>query len=441
VGRQRQIVVENHVLSKRLRLTADDAIEYGFLSVSVAAGRRRPMESLSELRPVPLQERAIFNLMFFLEHYVPGNERVKAIKEGSRLRAAEHVQRGGAGKVVTVDRVRNISPVDFRERYLAKGLPVIIENGAADWPLAKRWSFDNFTERFGESTIRLTQRIGLSDDDWIDEHEYTEEVVFGEFLKQVRAGGRKYMRFAPLLEQFPELLDDFDRDFFREMTGHAWGLTYQLFIGGQGSYTPLHNAITPFFFANVCGIKRWALISCRYLPIINPSPGLGYNHSDARVGGPNDDRYAGFDSIDRMEAVLQPGDVLFNPPWMWHSVENDSPTIGVRCGFIYPRGMLAASLTLTLTRLFAARDPSLLEALRHALSNNGLRLRDVLSFSPKLLETMTTRLYTKPVKPRYSARTQRSPGVPAWPDGLPTPEVSTSSSRLDGPRKLGKATG
>jgi len=358
------------------------------------------MNTLASLRDVPLRDRGIFNLMFFLEHYFPGSERVKAAKEGARLRSAEHVRRGGPGKVTPVDRVRDISPQEFQTRYLSKGVPVIIENGIAGWPLATRWSFEQFTQRFGASTIRLTQRKGLSDDDWIDESEYTEEVVFGEFLQQVVEGGRKYMRFAPLLEQFPELLDDFDQEFFRRMTGHTWGLTYQLFIGGTGSYTPLHNAITPFFFTNVCGIKRWALIPCRYLPLINPSPdGFGYNHSDARVDGANDERFAGFESIDRMEAVLHPGDVLFNPPWMWHSVENDSPTIGVRCGFVHPKGMVQASVTLTMTRIFAARNPSLFDALRFAVAKHGLTLKDLLTLSPKLLETMTTRLYTKPVKP------------------------------------------
>ena len=371
--------------------------------------------TLSSLRSVPLRDRGLFNLMFFLQHYFPENESIRSTKEASRQRAAAHVRRGGPGKVVPVDRVPNtISPEDFRRRYLSKGVPCIIENGIAGWPRQKNWTFDNFISKFGESTIKLTQRKGLSDDDWVDETEYTEEVVFGDFLRNVLANGRTYMRFAPLLEQFPELLDDFDQGFFRRMTGHTWGLTYQLFIGGKGSYTPLHNAITPFFFANACGTKRWALIPCKYLPLINPSTdGFGYNHSEAQVTGKIDDRFPGFESIDRMEAVLQPGDVYFNPPWMWHAVENDSPTIGVRCGFVHPKGMVAASVTLTMTRIFAARNPSLFEAFRHSLSAHGLKLKDVLTLSPKLLETMTTRLYTKPVKPGDRERSLESSSTPA----------------------------
>ena len=50
------------------------------------------------------------------------------------------------------------------------------------------------------------------------------------------------MRFSPLLEKFPELLDDFDHDFFKRMSGNNWGLTYQLFMGGPG---PSRRCTTP----------------------------------------------------------------------------------------------------------------------------------------------------------------------------------------------------
>jgi hypothetical protein len=88
------------------------------------------------------------------------------------------------------------------------------------------------------------------------------------------------MRFSPLLERFPELLDDFNHEFFKQMSGNNWGVTYQMFVGGTNSYTPLHNAMTSFFFVNVCGAKRWVMIRITTLPILNPSAdGFGYNHS------------------------------------------------------------------------------------------------------------------------------------------------------------------
>ena len=42
----------------------------------------------------------------------------------------------------------------------------------------------------------------------------------------------------------------------------------------------------------------------------------------------------------------QKGDILYLPSWMWHSVKNEAPTIGVRCGFVYIKGMLMEAPTL-----------------------------------------------------------------------------------------------
>jgi hypothetical protein len=330
------------------------------------------------LRQVPLKDRAKFEALFVLEHYLRTNRGITDRKDRIRFRIAERMKEEGAGKVIGVERVRGkISPREFFVRYLSKGIPVILDKAAAEWTCSRQWSFDGFKERFGNEVIKLVQKKGLSDDDFIDEREFSEEIEFGAFLDQVLNGGRKYMRFSPLLEKFPELAKDFDKTFLKEMSGNSWGITYELFIGGKGTITPLHNAMTPFFFVNVCGVKRWTLIPCRYLAIMNPSAdGANYNHSDADIEFSNLDSFPGFDCIDRMEAVIGPSDVLFNPAWMWHCVQNEAPTIGVRCGFINLRTMIAESPTLAFIRVFAARNPSLPEALYYALFKKNVAQRD-----------------------------------------------------------------
>ncbi len=345
------------------------------------------MKPFPGMKQIPVHDRATFNLSFLLEHYFPKSDFVKSMRATARLRIAEHIQRGGKGKVIQVERLKEISPKDFRRDYLSKGIPVILEKGATAWPLAARWSFDNFRQRYGTEMIKLVQRKGVAADDEVAHgREFSEEIQFGDFLDQVIGGGSKYMRFSPLLEKFPELLDDFDHDFFKQMAGNNWGLTYQLFMGGAGTFTPLHNAMTSFFFVNVCGIKRWALIPNHYLAVMNPSAdGFGYNHSKAQIDMSNVDAFPGFDCIDRMEAVMHPGDIFFLPSWMWHCVQNDAPTIGVRCGFIYPKGMVMEAFTLSFIRLFAARNPSTLEALYYVLFKKNLPERDKWLLTAKLI--------------------------------------------------------
>jgi lysine-specific demethylase 8 len=339
------------------------------------------------MHTIPARDRAAFNALFVLEHYFPKGRWIQSRKAVTRRRAVEHVRRHGAGNVTPVERVGSVAPEEFRKRYLARGVPVILDGGASTWPLASRWTFAGLRERYGREMIKLVQRKGVANDEEIVEgREFSEEIQFGAFLDQVVGNGKRYMRFSPLLERFPELLDDFDHDFFKKMSGNNWGLTYQMFIGGSGSYTPLHNAMTSFFFVNVCGTKRWALIPNHYLPILNPSAdGFGYNHSGARVDPPNAGEFPGLECIDRLEAVMQPGDVLFVPSWMWHCVRNDSPTIGVRCGFVYPLGMMREAFTLSFIRLFAARNPSTFEALYYTLFRKNLPERDKWLLTARLI--------------------------------------------------------
>jgi len=337
------------------------------------------------MRDVPLRQRGVFSALFFLQHWFPRSKRLQRRKGAVRQRIIDHVRSGGKGRLVNVDRRKDLSAPEFRAQYLRRGLPVILDGAGRDWTCTREWSFDNLRRRFGNETIKLVQRNGLAlDEEVVEASEFSEEINVSEFLDQVQGGGAKYMRFSPLLEKWPELLNDLDQRFLQGMPGNSWGMTYQFFMGGPGTLTPLHNAITPFFFVNICGVKRWQFLPNTYLAILDPPPeGLTYNHSAADHALSNLDRYPGFDCIDRMEAVMQPGDILFNPSWMWHCVQNKSPTIGVRCGFVYPLGMLRESMTLTSIRAFAG-NPSMLKTAWYSFVKTDLPDRGDLLLTPKV---------------------------------------------------------
>ncbi|MGH9808976.1 MAG: cupin-like domain-containing protein, partial [Terriglobia bacterium] len=160
------------------------------------------------MRDVPLRYRATFNAIFAAQHWLPTSTGLLRRKEAMRARIVEHVRRGGKGATLPVDRRENLSPREFRAQYLRRGLPVVLAGAGRDWRCTRDWSFDSFRRRFGAETIKLVQRKGVApDDEIIDAREFSEETSFGEFLDQVLHNGRKYMRFSPLLEQFPELLN------------------------------------------------------------------------------------------------------------------------------------------------------------------------------------------------------------------------------------------
>lgn len=343
------------------------------------------VRSYPGLRSIPTRDRGVFNVVFFLQHYFPQSEFLRRRREAVRRRIVEHVRSAGKGRVVPVERRRDLSAAEFRTQYLGRGIPVILEGAGRDWTCTREWTFDSFRRRFGSELIKLVQRKGVAaDDEVIDTREFSEEIVFSEFLDQVLNGGRKYMRFSPLLERFPELLDDINQSFLQAMPDRNWGTTYQLFMGGSGTFTPLHNAITPFFFLNICGTKRWQFIPNMYLAILDPNPeGLTYNYTGADLTMSNLDRYPGFDCIDRMEAEMQPGDILYNPSWMWHCAQNASPTIGIRCGFVHPYSMVREAMTLTSIRAFAG-NPSMLQTMWYSFFKTNLPEREALLVTPKV---------------------------------------------------------
>ena len=165
------------------------------------------MREYPGMRDVPLRHRGVFSALFFLQHWFPRNKRLQRRKGAVRQRIIEHVRSSGKGRLLNVDRRKDLSAPEFRAQYLRRGLPVILDGAGHDWTCTREWSFDNLRRRFGSETIKLVQRNGLAlDEEVIDASEFSEEINFSEFLDQVQGGGAKYMRFSPLLEKWPELL-------------------------------------------------------------------------------------------------------------------------------------------------------------------------------------------------------------------------------------------
>jgi Cupin-like domain len=80
--------------------------------------------------------------------------------------------------------------------------------------------------------------------------------------------------------------------------------------------SPLHCARHANFFIQVVGSKKWTLIEPKYSLFLHPI--LAYNIP----GCISETLPSVTETLPRQEVILNPGDVLFNPPWMWHQVEN-----------------------------------------------------------------------------------------------------------------------
>ena len=71
------------------------------------------------------------------------------------------------GRVVEIDRRRELSPEETMSRYLlaGEGTPVVVTDAQAQWPAAKLWSLDYFKEHYAGDTIMASDRAPLRYED------------------------------------------------------------------------------------------------------------------------------------------------------------------------------------------------------------------------------------------------------------------------------------
>ena len=214
-----------------------------------------------------------------------------------------------------------------------------------------------------------------------------ELITLADVIDNIRSGGKKYFRFYPLLTRHPEHLKDFDYEWLRKMnTKTSPNDVFQIFMGGEGTYTSMHNSNLPNIFVQAYGEKEWVLYSHYYTAIIDPSPARNlYRDAPAKKQeGPFNpfepdfsDKYELFKYIDGYSVHLKPGDILWNPPFYWHVVKNATDSIGVGYRWLdLPYAWKISPLYLTLD-LFV-RNPPIWETLKlYKKGINELHLAEV----------------------------------------------------------------
>jgi len=314
-------------------------------------------------RNIKTGQRIEYGIYQILDHFM-GRPRVFKMLGKRRKKfyrnLLETLKKSGEGKIIPIDRRTDLSKEEFFSHYVKKGIPVVMEGAAKDWDCVKNWSLQYFKELHGKDEIMM-----VSDQANMKNYETT---TLGEVLDNIRGGGSKYYRFYPLLEHHPEHIKDFDYNWLLERRkGFTFFDTFQLFIGGKGTVSYLHNANAPNLFVQTFGEKNWVLYSHYYTPIIDPDPVRNiYRNAPFRAKNnmpfdPFNPDYSPpnelYKYIDGISVSLKPGDVFWNPPFYWHTVKNGSDSIGVGYRWVAPFYSFKISPLYTFLDLFALHPP------------------------------------------------------------------------------------
>lgn len=270
---------------------------------------------------------------------------------------SKRMEAQGEGRTLKVDRVSHITLKELHRKYIRKRIPVVLEGAAKDWPAVKEWSLEHFKELHGDDEIIMMDQTDIAGG-------YS-ETTLGEVIDDIRGGGSSYYRFYPLLDRHPEHLLDLDYNWLKSTRKRpCWGDAFHVFISGKGGFTPIHNANTPNMFVQVYGEKKWKLIPHYYAAVIDPAPARNMyrsapirNGKDFNAFDLNYEDYPLYKYVDMYEVHLKPGDVFFNPPYMWHTVQNPTDSIGVGYRTFTPFYSYFTSPLYAFLELFATKPP------------------------------------------------------------------------------------
>lgn len=289
-----------------------------------------------------------YGTLQLLDHFL-GREKGVQLTTKSREKLyrsiSTYLQEKGKGKEIQVDRRTNLTLDEFKREYVSKVKPVIFSGIAKEWDCVQNWSFSYFKNLHGKDQISFI--------DQLDINQKVKTMTLANLIDGMRSGSGQYYRFYPLLSRHPEHLEDFDYKWLRKHKHkQSYYESFQVFMGGDNTYTPIHNANQANLFTQVCGKKEWKLYHYHDTAIIDPSP-IRNVYREApiktKVGAfnPFEPDYSGpyklYQYIDTYTATLEPGDVLWNPPYYWHAIKNHGDTIGVGYRWLSPYYVFRAS--------------------------------------------------------------------------------------------------
>ena len=244
--------------------------------------------------------------------------------------------------IITSDNEKNKEV--FRLMTNNKRQPIVIKGLAKECFACKTWSSSFFLENYGETKL-LTLKRGnkfktanayTSFTQKLDcEYISLKENIENMLIKTDNTTNSVYINnVMEIFDKHPELIKHLELNNISKIDDsineETW-LKAQLFLGGPGTGSSLHCAIGGNFFFNIHGKKKWILIDPKYSMFMKSTPAEKFGFVISGHDIENLEQFGILNEvIPKYEVILEPGDVLFVPPWYWHHVKNVSNfTIGI----------------------------------------------------------------------------------------------------------------
>ncbi|MEH2290140.1 cupin-like domain-containing protein [Nostoc sp.] len=231
-------------------------------------------------------------------------------------------------------KIKNPSTEQFSDIW-KQYQPFLIEDVAEHWDACHKWSNDYLIERCGEKIVYIWffQQNFLYDYKkfaYDNESHYIKEMQYQEYVKDIeaRVNGNNnddigcYSNEIDFEECFPEITSDvaYPKYLNRKPWVNLWhGFSSKKYT----SASTLHFDRVHNIYAQIRGKKRFLLFPpfnyLSFYPPLEDRSGIGHN-SKVNPDLFQFELFPKFPWEERIEVILQPGEILYIPPFWWHHV-------------------------------------------------------------------------------------------------------------------------
>jgi hypothetical protein len=225
-------------------------------------------------------------------------------------------------QLTAIDRVSDITPEEFRSKYLKPQKPVVITNLSKQWPAYDKWTWDHFKQLVGQhkvgvyNNIRAGARVPVNGAD--------DYMLFGDYIDLIRKGPAELRIFLfNIFKAAPGIVSDFTfPDKYLKNVLHKFPM---MFVGGAGSIAHMHYDIdmSHIFHTQFIGKKRVLLVQNDQSPLIYRMPGTVESAASFVDWheGVDEQRFPGLKYAKAYHTILEHGDTMFMPSGYWHHMQ------------------------------------------------------------------------------------------------------------------------
>jgi hypothetical protein len=218
----------------------------------------------------------------------------------------------------------------FWDEYVCRHVPLVIKGAAKEWPVLEKWKQPGYLEsRCGDERAGMSRTFNP-----LPSTPYFQNAVnfkkLSECIAEMRAAPEDATHSIPAMKLPQEWVEDLGKFSFFEERGDLKPRFYpykRFFVYRNAStewhYHPIDESLT----TQLVGAKKFSMFRLnaaawtRYVPPIEAN----FHHMDCgQQFFPRDSA-----NLIKYEAILEPGDTIYIPPFWWHGVDPVDNDFGV----------------------------------------------------------------------------------------------------------------